>query len=191
MATTQKRYDVLDGNEYRAYAQQLWGDKYPAEMDTANTDWQDQIFRTAVSTDHHISITGGFKNVPYRVSVGYTNENGIIKTSNFQRLTASVNLAPSFFDDHLKFNINAKYMYGRNRYADAGAAVGGALSIAPTHPVYGTGDAFKFSGGYWQNMQATDGFSDKDWTYTTDKNTPQNPLAALEQRNKKQTVTTL
>ena len=76
-------------------------------------------------------------------------------------------------------------MYGRNRYADAGAAVGGALSIAPTHPVYGTGDAFKFSGGYWQNMQATDGFSDKDWTYTTDKNTPQNPLAALEQRNKK------
>lgn len=64
-------------------------------------------------------------------------------------------------------------MYGRNRYADAGAAVGGALSIAPTHPVYGTGDAFKFSGGYWQNMQATDGFSDKDWTYTTDKNTPQ------------------
>ena len=185
LATTQKRYDVLDGNEYRAYAQQLWGDKYPAEMDTANTDWQDQIFRTAVSTDHHISITGGLKNVPYRVSVGYTNENGIIKTSNFQRLTASVNLAPSFFDDHLKFNINAKYMYGRNRYADAGAAVGGALSIAPTHPVYGTGDAFKFSGGYWQNMQATDGFSDKDWTYTTDKNTPQNPLAALEQRNKK------
>lgn len=185
LATTQKRYDVLDGNEYRAYAQQLWGDKYPAEMDTANTDWQDQIFRTAVSTDHHISITGGFKDVPYRVSVGYTNENGIIKTSNFQRLTASVNLAPSFFDDHLKFNINAKYMYGRNRYADAGAAVGGALSIAPTHPVYGTGDAFKFSGGYWQNMQATDGFSDKDWTYTTDKNTPQNPLAALEQRNKK------
>ena len=185
LATTQKRYDVLDGNEYRAYAQQLWGDKYPAEMDTANTDWQDQIFRTAVSTDHHISITGGLKNVPYRVSVGYTNENGIIKTSNFQRLTASVNLAPSFFDDHLKFNINAKYMYGKNRYADAGAAVGGALSIAPTHPVYGTGDAFKFSGGYWQNMQATDGFSDKDWTYTTDKNTPQNPLAALEQRNKK------
>ena len=127
---------------WMAYAQQLWGDKYPAEMDTANTDWQDQIFRTAVSTDHHISITGGLKNVPYRVSVGYTNENGIIKTSNFQRLTASVNLAPSFFDDHLKFNINAKYMYGRNRYADAGLnsqAVIGRICKLQTVSVIKTG----------------------------------------------------
>ena len=67
---TQKRYDVLSGDEYRAYANQLWGDKLPADLGTANTDWQDQIFRTAVSTDHHVSINGGFKNLPYRVSLG-------------------------------------------------------------------------------------------------------------------------
>ena len=85
---TQKRYDVLSGDEYRAYATQLWGDKLPAELGTANTDWQDQIFRTAVSTDHHVSINGGFKNLPYRVSLGYTNDNGIVKTSNFQRFTS-------------------------------------------------------------------------------------------------------
>lgn len=128
---TQKRYDVLSGDEYRAYATQLWGDKLPAELGTANTDWQDQIFRTAVSTDHHVSINGGFKNLPYRVSLGYTNDNGIVKTSNFQRFTASVNLAPSFFDDHLKFNINAKYMNGKNRYADTGARYRRSIGYRP------------------------------------------------------------
>ena len=90
---TQKRYDVLSGDEYRSYANQLWGDKLPSDLGTANTDWQDQIFRTAVSTDHHVSINGGFKNLPYRVSLGYTDDNGIVKTSNFRRFTASVNLS--------------------------------------------------------------------------------------------------
>lgn len=185
VSTTQKRYDVLNGDEYRAYAAQLWGNNLPAELGTANTDWQDQIFRTGVSTDHHVSINGGFKNLPYRVSLGYTSENGIVKTSNFRRFTASVNLAPSFFDNHLKFNINAKYMNGKNRYADTGAAIGGALSIDPTRPVYDGGDNYAFTGGYWQNIQGTNNFSDPDWKYTTNRNSPQNPLAALELKNDK------
>lgn len=182
MSTTQKRYDVLTGDEYRAYAHQLWGDNYPTALGDANTDWQDQIFRIGVNTEHNVSVNGGFKNLPYRVSLGYTGNNGIVKTSNFRRMTASVNLAPSFFDDYLKFNITAKYMNGKNRYADGGA-VGSALAISPTHPVYGTGDEYKFAGGFWQDMQSTDGFSDKTWNYTTNKNTPQNPLAVLELRN--------
>ncbi len=139
---TQKRYDVLNGDEYRAYANQLWGEKLPANLGTDSTDWQDEIFRTAVSTDHHVSINGGFKNLPYRISLGYTGTNGIVKTSNFRRFTASINLAPSFFNEHLKFNINAKYMNGKNRYADAGAAIGGALAIDPTRPVYSNEDPY-------------------------------------------------
>lgn len=182
---TQKRYDVLSGDEYRAYANQLWGDKLPADLGTANTDWQDQIFRTAVSTDHHVSINGGFKNLPYRVSLGYTDDNGIVKTSNFRRFTASVNLAPSFFEDHLKFNINAKFMNGKNRYADTGAAIGGALAIDPTRPVYSNEDPYQFTGGYWQNINSTTGFSNPDWKYTSNPNSPQNPLAALELKNDK------
>lgn len=118
VSTIQKRYDVLDGDEYRAYAQQVFGDNLPASLGTANTDWQDEIFRPAISTDHHVSINGGLKNLPYRISLGYNYNNGIVKTSNFQRFTASVNLAPSFFDDHLKVNVTAKYMNGKNRYAD-------------------------------------------------------------------------
>ena len=102
VATTQKRYDVLNGDEFREYAHQLWGDALPAELGDANTDWQDQVFRTAVSTEHNVSINGGFKNLPYRVSLGFNKNNGIVKTSDFQRFTASVNLAPSFFDDHFR-----------------------------------------------------------------------------------------
>lgn len=113
VSTIQKRYDVLDGDEYRTYAQQIFGDELPASLGTANTDWQNEIFRPAISTDHHVSINGGLKNLPYRISLGYNYNDGIVKTSNFQRFTASVNLAPSFFDDHLKVNITAKYMNGK------------------------------------------------------------------------------
>lgn len=184
-STTQKRYDVLSGNDFRAYATQLWGDKLPSELGTANTNWQDEIFRTSASMDHNVSINGGLKNLPYRLSVGYTDNNGIVKTSNFQRVTASINLAPSFFDDHLKFNINAKYMNGKNRYADTGASIGSALSIDPTHSVYDSGDPYKFTGGYWQNVAATSGFSDPAWNYTVNPNSAQNPLAALNLKNDK------
>ena len=183
VSTIQKRYDVLDGDEYRAYAQQIFRDELPASLGTANTDWQDEIFRPAISTDHHVSINGGLKNLPYRISLGYNYNDGIVKTSNFQRFTASVNLAPSFFDDHLKVNITAKYMNGKNRYADTGAAIGGALSMDPTRPVYGDDSMYDVFGGYYQNAQATSDFSDPNWKYTANKNTAQNPVAALEQKD--------
>lgn len=183
VSTIQKRYDVLDGDEYRTYAQQIFGDELPASLGTANTDWQDEIFRPAISTDHHVSINGGLKNLPYRISLGYNYNDGIVKTSNFQRFTASVNLAPSFFDDHLKVNITAKYMNGKNRYADTGAAIGGALSMDPTRPVYGDDSMYDVFGGYYQNAQATSDFSDPNWEYTANKNTAQNPVAALEQKD--------
>ena len=180
VSTTQKRYDVLNGDEFRDYAHQLWGDDLPAELGDANTDWQDQVFRTAVSTEHNVSINGGFKNLPYRVSLGFNKNNGIVKTSDFQRFTASVNLAPSFFDDHLKVNVNAKYMNGKNSYAEC---IGGAMAMDPTRPVYSDDPMYTTSGGYYQNMQATSAFSDPDWKYTTNKNTPGNPFAALEQKD--------
>jgi iron complex outermembrane receptor protein len=182
-STTQKRYDLLDGDEYRTYAHNLWGDNLPSELGTANTDWQDQIFRTAVSTNHYVAINGGLKHMPYRLSFGYDDNNGIIKTSKFERYTASINLSPSFLDDHLKFNINAKYMYGKNRYADSGAALGGAISMDPTRPVYEDDLDYLFTNGYYQNLQATTSYPDKRWTQAPNPNTPQNPVAALALKN--------
>ena len=183
ISTTQKRYDVLNGDQYRALVADVIGEG-AAALGTANTDWQDEIFRTAVSTSHNLSITGGLKNMPYRVSAGYQSDSGIIKNSYMKRFNASVNLAPSFLDDHLNFNVTAKFMAEKDSYVDAGAVVGGALAMDPTRPVYdhsAIGDAF--FGGYYQNYQGTDAYPDPNWTYTSNTNTPQNPVAYLNQRS--------
>ncbi len=183
ISTTQKRYSVLNGDEYRALVGKVIGPD-AAALGTADTDWQDEIFRTAVSTSHNVSITGGLKNMPYRVSAGYQSDSGIIKKSYMKRFNASVNLAPSFFDDHLNFNVTAKFTTEKDSYVDSGAVIGGALAMDPTRPVYdhsAIGDAF--FGGYYQNYQSTDIFADKSWGYTTNTNTPQNPVAYLNLRD--------
>ena len=147
-----KTVDVMSGDQFRAYTKKLYAGQTDvlSKLGTANTDWQSQIFQTAISHDHNINITGGLKNMPYRVSFGYTNQDGIIKTSNFERYTGSINLNPSFFDDHLKVTLNAKGMYVNNRYADNGA-IGSALSMDPTQPVTSTQEPYKTTfAGYWQ-----------------------------------------
>lgn len=143
----------------------------------ANTDWQDEIYRTAVSTDHNVTVSGGIKNMPYRVSFGYTDQNGVVKTSNYQRYTASVNLAPSFLDDHLNFNINAKGMYSKTRYANAGSAIGSAIFMDPTKPVYDV-DKNNGFGGFWQWGSTAD-WGDTAWGTNINTYATGNPVAAL------------
>ena len=121
--------------------------------------------------------------MPYRVSAGYQSDSGIIKNSYMKRFNASVNLAPSFFDDHLNFNVTAKFMAEKDSYVDAGAVVGGALAMDPTRPVYYDGPGSEFVGGYYQYLQTTDAFPDKSWNYTTNTNTPSNPVALLNQKS--------
>ena len=173
-----KKLDVMTGDEYRDYVTNLYGGEanLPYALGTANTDWQDEIYRTAVSHDHNITISGGLKHMPYRVSLSYTNQNGIVKTSNFERFTASVNLAPAFFDNYLKFNINAKSMVAWNRYAD-GAVVGSAITMDPTRPVYD--NSTNVFGGYYQWSVPAE-FDNPDWSLTKNSLAPQNPVALLD-----------
>lgn len=177
LSTTQKRYETLNGDEYRALVSSIDG-LDASKLGDANTDWQDQIFRTAISTTHNVTLSGGLKNMPYRVSAGYNHSNGIIKNSWMRRANASVNLAPSFLDDHLKFNITGKYMYEKNRYVDSGTAVGAALQADPTRPVYSNDETAEFFGGWWQPSQSAN-FSDPNWKFTNNPNATQNPLAYL------------
>ena len=171
------KLDVMTGDEYREYVTNLYGEeKLPHELGTANTDWQDEIYRTAISHDHNITISGGLKNMPYRVSLSYTNQNGIIKTSNFERFTASVNLAPAFFDNYLKFNINAKSMVAWNQYA-YGGVVGSAITMDPTRPVYD--NSTNVFGGYYQWSTKAE-FNNPDWLLTKNSLAPQNPVALLD-----------
>ena len=179
VSTSRKKYDVLNAAQFRELVEKTGNDV--SLLGNADTDWQDEILRTAVSTSHSLSVTGGLKNMPYRISAGYNIGNGILKTSWMRRFNASVNLAPSFFDKHLNFNITAKYMFEKDRYADSGA-VGAALAMDPTRPVRMDGDDYRFVGGYYQSLQDSPGFSDSTWTKTSYSQTPQNPVAMLNQK---------
>ena len=194
----QKSLDVMNGDEYRAFIKNMYGTEsipYKA-LGTASTDWQDEIYRTAFSHDHNITVSGAFKNLPYRLSVGYTDQQGIIKTSDFKRVTAALNLNPSFFDDHLNLNLNAKGMYAKTQYADGGA-VSAAVYFDPTqdpnnftseyhkellgNDLQKTLDNF---GGYFQWPVAANYDGDTAWPYTYNgvANMP-NPVALLYGRD--------
>ena len=192
------RLETMTGDQLRQVATSLGHSAAQlSKLGDANTNWQDQVYRTAIGTDHNISIMGGTKNMPYRASIGYTLQQGTIKTSEMQRVTASINLNPSFFDKHLVFNLNAKGMYIYNRYADGGA-VGGSLAMDPTQPVRGGSSTKMFTGedgiarseaeildtwfeGYYQRINKGT-YADKAWPYTKNSQTTQNPVALLEQK---------
>lgn len=177
VSTKRNSYDVLSGDEYRDYVIKTLGQDGTG-LGTANTDWQKEVYRTSVSTDHQLSVTGSLKDIPYRVSAGYTDQNGIAKTSNFQRFTGSINLSPMLLEEHLSLNINAKYMYSHSRYVDGGV-FGAAISMDPTRPVYSEEHV---TGGYWQTL--SDSYDGENWTGPmTNTNTPQNPVALMNQNN--------
>ncbi len=121
-----------------------------------NTDWQDAIYRTAISFDHNLSARGSvFKTVPIRLSLGYTDSQGLVKTSNYERITSSMKLTPRLFDDHLKVDINAKGIMSKKNAIDEGGALGGAVNMDPTKPIYD--DAYgNLFGGYYQNVNIED-----------------------------------
>jgi len=152
--TVPKTYEVLGGDEFRALVRQRYPDSTKfGLLGTANTNWQKEIFRTGIGTDHNLAFTGAVSTMPYRVSVGYMYQNGILLTDNLQRVSLGANLDPAFFDNHLKININAKYMNEKNRFADNGS-IPGAIAFDPTQPVNENRDlGSHYYGGYWAWLQ--------------------------------------
>ena len=188
-----KTLKVMDGDEFRSYITNLYGTDHDAyrALGTANTDWQDLIYRTAVSHDHNVTLTGALKKLPYRVSLGYTNQQGTLKNSDYKRVTASFNLNPSLLDDHLKIDLNAKGMYSRSSYANGGV-VGAAISMDPSQDPYsftsqyskdmlGAAEAQMLNnfGGYYQWLGSGSSLNDTTWPLTKFKDATSNPLALL------------
>jgi len=143
-----KLLDVYSGDQVRqiAYERDIFTPESYTKLGSKNTDWQKEIFQTAISQDHNIGISGAYKNLPYRVSFGYTDQNGILKNTDMQRFTGTVNLNPTFFNNALKVDINAKGMSTNNNFGDVGA-VGSAINMDPTQPVK---DGNAASDGYFQ-----------------------------------------
>ena len=126
---------VFSSDDYRTLVNNVGTPTQISLLGTANTDWQDEIYRRTDFVDNNVSVRGSLFNViPTRVSFGNTYQEGLRLTNKFNRNSFSVSLNPEFFDKHLKFNVNANYTNQQNRFADG--VEGGAIRFDPTQPVY-------------------------------------------------------
>jgi iron complex outermembrane receptor protein len=129
-----KKIEVLDADQFST----LINERFPNQayrLGKENTDWQEEIYRDAFGMDHYINATGSIaQTVPFRVSYGYTDQDGILKNDNMNRHTLAGSFNPTFFDDHLKVDLNIKTMFINNKFADRGA-IGAAIQYDPTKPI--------------------------------------------------------
>jgi TonB-dependent starch-binding outer membrane protein SusC len=176
--------EVLTGEQFRELITSLEGSyginaAAVAKLGDENTNWQDEIYRTSFSHDHNVSINGTTKEVPYRVSYGYTDQQGILKTTSMQRHSVNINVSPSFLNDNLRVNASVKGMLSNHNFGDQGA-VGAAVSFDPTQPVRNGNTRY---GGYftWVSDQSNINSAPNSLA-------PRNPVAMLEFTNNQSEV---
>lgn len=177
--TARKTWKVLDANQFRSLLESRGMDAALAATGDANTDWQDEVLRTTVSSDYSLSVGGTAGWLPYHAEISYTNNNGIIKTSKMDRVTMGFNLSPKFFDNHLSVNANVKGYYIRNNFADAGA-LSSAISFDPTHPVRSNEPIVSGNSGF---QYLYNGYYEVHNNGTLNDNAALNPMGLLEQRD--------
>ncbi|HET9432456.1 MAG TPA: SusC/RagA family protein, partial [Chitinophagaceae bacterium] len=183
MSVLPKKADIFTGDQIRDivladYIARGSNDStYLRLLGNANTDWQDEVYDNASTSDNNLSMSGAYKNVPYRLSLGYLSQDGILRTGNLKRTSASLSVAPRFFDEHLKVDLNVKGSIGKSRFADEGA-IGNAVRFDPTKPVFSTSKRF---GGFfeWEDPSSTTGLRELS---------PLNPVGLLEQKTDKSDV---
>lgn len=169
------KLDVLTADEFRAVVNAKGNATQKTLLGAANTNWQDLIYQGAIMSDNTIALTGGINNLPYRFSVGYLNQNGVLKTGNLNRISTSLNLNPKFLNNNLKVDFNLKTTATKNNFANEGA-IGAAAFFDPTQVVNRNDTRF---GGYWEwlaNNNRPDGLA------------PKNPLGLLNLREDKSNV---
>ncbi|MCV9931534.1 TonB-dependent receptor [Flavobacterium sp. LS1R47] len=176
--TVANTVDVMNADQFRTLVNAKGTPAQKALLGTANTNWQDEIFHTALTANNNISASGSlFNKLPVRLSVGNVNNPGILRNTSFERTTTSISLNPVLLDNHLKIDINGNLSFGKNRFQDEGAVIGGAISFDPTQSVYEAGSRY---GGYFEWLEPTE-------------NLPllpaRNPVARLNQEERRSTST--
>ena len=187
LSQNSKYVDVMTGDEMRQALEWYYGTKdtdayrsatkyVDANGKPVNTDWQREIYQLAQSYEGNVSLSGNVKmgeknNLPYRVSYGYLNQDGTLKTSNMSRHTLSLNLNPQLLNNHLTISLNGKGMIMDSRFANEGA-ISQAVQYDPTKPVYLDNKDGGIHGYYsWRGI---------DGKHNTMAN--QNPVAMLEEK---------
>ena len=174
MSTIAKYADVLDGEQLRRLVAENGTPAQTALLGTANTDWQKEVFRTAYVTDNNVSLTGGLKNLPYRLSIGNRFENGLLKDDRFVRTSASLNMNPTFFKKSLLVEFNQKLIQTKSVFANRGAL--GAAYFDPTQAVMSGTNAL---GGYYEWIENNG---------APNTLAPKNPLGLIKQRDDRSNV---
>ncbi len=169
LGNPEKTISVLSAAQVRAYVAAN-DPALSSTLGTANTDWQKQIYQTAFTNNNNINVSGTYKSIPYRVSIGYLDQNGILKTDEIKRTTGSVRLSPTFLNNSLKVDLNLNGTYQQSRFANGGA-IGSALSFDPTQPVYAANSTYD---GYYESYN-TPGVPSSG----LNPNTPRNPVGLL------------
>ena len=184
-----EKINVMNGAEFAKFIQEYHPNRVsslgiqdpdfptdPTKRILFDTNWQDEIFRTSFSTDNNISARANlYKKIPFRASMGFTTVQGLVKTNDYKRFSYSFKMTPKLLNDNLKVDINAKGTYSDKNSVDEGGAIGGAIAMDPTKPIYGDSPDNRFV-GYYQETRLNGG------RYLIDGAT--NPLALLEQRTR-------
>jgi iron complex outermembrane receptor protein len=166
--TVANKMEVLTVDEFKNMVTTKGNAAQNALLGTANTNWQDEIYQTAFGSDNNISLTGGIEKLPYRVSLGYLNQSGILSTGKLSRFSGAVNISPTLLKNHLKVDINFRAGLTNTRFANEGA-IGAAAAFDPTQPVHNNNGRF---GGYFEWIQNNQPYG----------LAPRNPVALLELR---------
>jgi iron complex outermembrane receptor protein len=193
LGTVTKTIDVMDGptfanfiEEYHPDYASLLGVVENGERVIYDTDWQDAIYRTSVSTDVNFSVRANLgKKVPFRGSYGYTKNQGVVKRNDYERFTLSLKLTPTFFDEHLKVDVNFKSLYSNKNAIDEGGALGGVVNMDPTKPIYDNSADNRF-GGFYQPTYID--YDDNDEPLFLRLAGQWNPVALLKQRKRPERV---
>jgi TonB-linked SusC/RagA family outer membrane protein len=150
--TVANQVDVLSADQFRELVNTKGSAAQQALMGTANTNWQDEIFHTALTTNNNISVSGSlFNKLPVRLSVGNVDNPGILRNTSFERTTTSLSLNPVLFDNHLKIDISGNLSFGKNQFQDEAAVIGSAIGFDPTQSVYSAGSRY---GGYFEWLES-------------------------------------
>ncbi len=184
VSTKMGNQDVLSPDDFRNYViANAPQQKYIDMLGTANTVWQDKIYQTAWGTDNNIAFTGGIKKLPYRLSIGYTDQNGIVRTNEFRRTSVGLNLTPKFFDNHLSVTANVKGTLTDNRFN--ASVIGVSQFFDPTQAVYDYSAIGDKVGNYWEWFLPD---SNGNRTDKINVNGTSNPVASLAARRDVSTV---
>ena len=180
MANTARRYDLMNAQDFLLAAKKAnidggadpvaAGEAVKGIDNGASTDWQDQIFRQAISQNYNLSWAYSNKGTTARLSASLDDQQGIVRNSGLKRFTARANLGQKLMNDKLKLEANITYSNTKNQYAPLsnnagyqGSLLGAALQLNPTNPVYNRDGSFFQPGDQRNPAQMLAYFDDRDF----------------------------